>query len=386
MRLLVDAHVFDGRFQGTRTYLEGLYTHLTQHKDIDFFFASTKEEKLKDVFGEADNIYYVHLNGEGRLKRLAIEFPKIIEENKINYAHFQYISPLFKMCREIVTVHDLLFMDFPQYFPAKYKAKNEFFFRRSAKRADMLLTVSEFSKDEIVRHFGIDDKDIQITYNSILPTTEITDDIDLNKKYGLGKYILTVSRIEPRKNHLALLKAFVELGLSDRGYQLVMVGGKDLEYEDFFEYFDGLTEYLKQSILFLQVPFSDLVALYRHASLFVFPSYGEGFGIPPIEAIAYGCPLLCSNATAMAEFELPDEITFRPDDIEELKEKMLMQLEHPLDVSAYSGRILSKYDWQQIADGFYDVLIKDWNSKKTMVKPISGVCFFLSRCLSLMSR
>lgn len=386
MRLLVDAHVFDGRFQGTRTYLEGLYTHLTQHKDIEFFFASTKEEKLKDVFGEADNIHYVHLNGEGRLKRLAIEFPHIIEENKIDYAHFQYISPLFKTCREIVTLHDLLFMDFPQFFPAKYKAKNEFFFRRSAKRSDVLLTVSEFSKDEIVRHFGINAEDIQLTYNSILPATEITDDVDLNKKYGLGKYILTVSRIEPRKNHLALLKAFVELGLADRGYQLVMVGGKDLEYEDFFEYFDGLTEYLKQSILFLQVPFSDLVALYRHASLFVFPSYGEGFGIPPIEAIAYGCPLLCSNATAMAEFSLPDEITFCPNDIEELKEKMLMQLEHPLDVSYYSGYVLSKYDWQQIADRFYDVLMKDWNSKKTMSKPISGAWFILSRCLSLMSR
>lgn len=383
MRLLVDAHVFDGRFQGTRTYLEGLYTHLTQHKDIDFFFASTKEEKLKDVFGEADNIHYVHLNGEGRLKRLAIEFPHIIEEKKIDYAHFQYISPLFKTCREIVTLHDLLFMDFPQFFPAKYKAKNEFFFRRSAKRADVLLTVSEFSKDEIVRHFGINAEEIQLTYNSILPATEITDDVDLNKKYGLGKYILTVSRIEPRKNHLALLKAFVELGLADRGYQLVMVGGKDLEYEDFFEYFDGLAEYLKQSILFLQVPFSDLVALYRHASMFVFPSYGEGFGIPPIEAIAYGCPLLCSNATAMAEFGLPEEITFKPDDLEELKEKMSKQLERPLDVLTYSCRVLSKYDWHQIADGFYDILMEDWNRKKTMVNPANSGWNFFYRCLSL---
>ena len=383
MRLLVDAHVFDGRFQGTRTYLEGLYTHLTQHKDIDFFFASTKEEQLKDIFGEADNIHYVHLNGEGRLKRLAIEFPQIIEENKIDYAHFQYISPLFKNCMEIVTVHDLLFMDFPQYFPAKYKTKNEFLFRRSAKRADVLLTVSEFSKDEIVRHFGIKGDNIHITYNSILPSMDIADDIDLKKKYGLDKYILTVSRIEPRKNHLALLKAFVELGLADQGYQLVMVGGKDLEYADFFAYYDSLSGYLKQSILFLQVPFSDLVALYRHASMFVFPSYGEGFGIPPIEAIAYGCPLLCSNATAMAEFGLPDEISFRPDDLEELKEKMLKQLECPLDVSTYSGRVLSKYDWQQIADGFYDVLMEDWNRKKTMVNPANSGWKFIYRCLSL---
>lgn len=360
MKLLVDAHVFDGKYQGTRTYLEGLYTHMTQHHDIDFFFAAHDVEGLKKVFGEGDNIYYVHLNSGSRLKRLALEFPKIIGKYKIDYAHFQYISPLFKLCKEIVTIHDLLFLDYPQFFPVAYKIKNGILFKRSTKRADLLLTVSEYSRDEIVRHFNIPKERINITYNSILPVNHI-EDVDLKKLYGLDKYILTVSRLEPRKNHISLLKAFIELGLPEKGYKLIMVGGKDLENKLLFDYYESLHPELKKNVLFMQVPFSHLVALYKNADLFVFPSYGEGFGIPPIEAIAYGCPLLCSNVTAMAEFNLPDEITFNPNDLEELKIKMENQLKHPLDRITYFQQVLSKYDWQKIADGFYDTLMKNWN-------------------------
>lgn len=359
MKLLIDAHVFDGKFQGTRTYLEGLYTHMTKHQDIEFYFAAHEEQKLKDIFGLAANIRYVHLFSESRLIRLAKELPKIIKENKIDYAHFQYISPLFKTCKEIVTIHDLLFMDFPQYFPSAYKIKNKYLFKRSAKRADILLSVSEYSKDEIIRHFGISGERIHITYNSILPANEGKDDIDLKKQFGLDKFILTVSRIEPRKNHLALLKAFVELNLKEKGYKLVMVGYKDLSYSQFFDYYDKIDKETKEAILFLQVPFYHLVSLYRNASLFVFPSYAEGFGIPPIEALAYGCPLLCSNATAMAEFDLPEGMSFNPNDINELKGKILSQLNCPIDQRAITKNILAKYNWQSISDFYYRCLVEN---------------------------
>lgn len=363
MNLLVDAHVFDGKFQGTRTYLEGLYTHMTHHKDIDFYFSAHNENGLRQIFGEADNIHYVHLESESSIKRLAFEFPRLVRENKIDYAHFQYISPLIKSCREIVTIHDLLFLDFPQYFPVSFKIKNKFLFERSTKRADVLLTVSEFSKDAIVRHFNIPKDKIHITYNSILPIEHI-EDVNLKELYGLEKYILTVSRIEPRKNHLSLLKAFVDLGLKGKGYKLVMVGSKDLQYTEFFDYYNHLDEETKNIILFLQVPFSHLVALYRQCNLFVFPSFAEGFGIPPIEAIAYGSPLLCSNATAMEEFALPDEISFDPNDLDDLKRKIIKQLDSPMNPIKYRDSILSIYNWQKIADAYYEVLVDNMKGSK----------------------
>ena len=356
MRLLIDAHVFDGAFQGTRTYIEGLYSHMTHYRDIDFYFAAQDINNLRNVFGIAENIHYVQLSSSNKWKRLSIDFPRIIEDNNIDYAHFQYISPLIKKCKEIVTLHDLLFMDYPQFFTLLYRLPKRILFERSAKKSDILLTVSEYSKNSIARHFGIDKKKIFITYNSVLPSNDVCNKIGIKNKYGFGKFILTVSRIEPRKNHLALLKAYNELKLWSKGYHLVMVGVKDLQYQELFAYLDKLDTIIKEKVHMIQVPFEDLVALYKEASLFVFPSYGEGFGIPPLEAIAYGCPILCSNATAMAEFELPEQISFSPDNIEELKLKMMNQLEKPLSNSLYYERILAKYDWHNISECFYKLL------------------------------
>ncbi len=361
MRILIDSHVFDGGFQGTRTYLEGLYTHLTHHTDIDFYFAAENLPRLKAVFGEAPNIHYVSLSSSNKWKRLAVEFPRIIRENQIDYAHYQYISPLVKNCRQIVTVHDLLFMDLPQYFPLSYRLPKRILFRRSAKSADILLTVSEYSRESIARNFGIDSNRIHITYNSILPSDMAGNAVDIKSKYGFDKYLLIVSRIEPRKNHYALLKAYYELNLWKKGYHLVMIGSKDLAYKQFFSYLDGFDAEARDMVHIMQVPFADLVAFYKGASLFVFPSYGEGFGIPPLEALAYGCPLLCSSATAMSEFELPGSISFVPSDVEELKQKIQAQLDHSMCLDDVRERVFHKYNWQGISDSFYEMLISQDN-------------------------
>ena len=358
MKLLVDLHVFDRKFQGVRTYLEGLYTHMTKYRDIEFYFAAHDVEKLRETFGEAENIHYVQLSERGQIIRLATEFPKIIRENDIDYAHFQYITPLFKCCKEIVNIHDLLFVDYPQYFPWRYRMKFKYLFRRAAKKSDLILTISKFSRDSLVRNFGVSKEKIYITPIGVLPETTEVDIDGIKNKYNLKKYILFVSRVEPRKNHLALLKAFEELELSKMGYKLVFIGGRDIGYESFSNYLNSLPKEEQKNILMLQVPFSELVAFYHGASLFVFPSLGEGFGIPPIEAVAYGCPLLCSTAPAMSEFELPDEISFDPNNIEELKSKMKTQLLNPLSPSTYRNRIMSEYDWDKIASDYYQELLR----------------------------
>lgn len=358
INILVDCHVFDGKFQGTRTYIQGLYSEMIKHQDINFFFAANDIENLEKVFGNAVNIKYIKLNCTGSIKRLAIEFPKIISDYGIDYAHFQYISPLVKRCKEIVTVHDLLFLDYPQYFPLSYRIKNRLLFERSSKRADMLLTVSEFSKEEIVKHFGIDRDKIAVTPNAVLPIEKNIDLPDIYNKVGSEKYILTVGRIEPRKNFHLLLKAFIEMGLYKDGYKLVIIGAADLNYDEYHQYYDALTSEEKESIVMDVATFPELVSLYKHASLFVFPSLAEGFGIPPLEAIEYGCPLLCSNATAMSEFGIPSEYLFNPKDIEELKVKIKNSLNDHSNLINIST-ITNKFNWKRSADILYKKIIID---------------------------
>lgn len=353
IRLLVDCHVFDGKFQGTRTYIQGLYKEMVKHRDIDFFFAAQNTDLLARVFGHADNIHYLTLESSGSIKRLALEFPKLIKKYDIDYAHFQYISPLVKQCKEIVTIHDLLFLDNPQYFPFTYKIKNKLLFERSARKADILLTVSEFSKEEIIRHFGIDGDRISVTPNAVLPIEDGTDLPDIYNKVGSEKFILTVGRIEPRKNFLILLRAFIELGLHKDGYKLVIIGAADLDYVEYNNYYNALSVEEKDAVVMDVATFPELVSLYKHASLFVFPSLAEGFGIPPLEAIEYGCPLLCSNATAMSEFGLPDQYMFNPNDIDELKIKIKELLKRQGNI-INPDIIRERFNWRKSADVLYE--------------------------------
>lgn len=364
MKLLIDCHVFDGKFQGTRTYLQGLYANLTKHQDIDFYFAANDINNLKKIFGEGNNIYYIVLNSKGSVKRLAYELPMIIRKYGIDYAHYQYVSPIIKYCKEIVTIHDLLFMDFPEYFPLMYRLKNRLLFKRSSQNADILLTVSNYSKGEIEKFFGIDPDNIYITPNGVLPIENFANIPDVRSKYNLDKYILTVSRIEPRKNHQLLLKAFVELRLYEKGYKLVLVGSRDLNNKPFYDYYASLQLDIQKCISILEVSYMELMSLYKYSNLFVFPSFAEGFGIPPIEAVSLGCTTLCSNQTAMSDFEFLDDKLFNPNDLEELKQKIRYYLSNVNVNLAYEQKIIEKkYNWGKIADYLYNIIIKDRNNR-----------------------
>lgn len=362
MRLLVDAHVFDGKFQGTRTYIEGIYKELIKKKDIEFYFAAQNLENLSKVFGIHPNVHYVQLKEGGSVNRLVFQWHQIVKKHSIDWAHYQYISPLKKCCNEIVTLHDLLFLDMPEYFPLSYRLKNKYFFRRSAKRADILLTVSSFSKGEIVQHFNISPEKIYITPNSVLPADENLSLPDVKSKWGMNKFILSVGRYEPRKNLAMLMRAFSELELHTKGYKLVLIGSKDIENKEVYNFYENADANLKSAIIMDKVSFVELVSLYKNADLFVFPSLGEGFGIPPLEAMVYGCPLICSNVTAMKEFELPDEITFNPKDLNDLKRKMVSVLSSEKQHINYDS-IIDKYTWQNSADILYKS-INSYTSKQ----------------------
>ena len=120
MRLLVDCHCFDYPTpQGINTYLRGLYGSLIyKTTNIEFFLTANNLNNLKNIFGERENITYLRIPAKGSLSRLLSIFPSLIKENRIDVAHFQYVAPFIKNCKTIVTLHDILFKDFPQYFPS----------------------------------------------------------------------------------------------------------------------------------------------------------------------------------------------------------------------------------------------------------------------------
>ena len=119
IKIFLDAHVFDGEFQGSRTFIKELYNILLQKKDLEFYIAAYDLENLKRYFPKAENIFFIKLKKRSSILRLLIEIPQLIKKHGISYAHFQYMVPPVKNCRFIVTTHDVLFNEFPKEFPCR---------------------------------------------------------------------------------------------------------------------------------------------------------------------------------------------------------------------------------------------------------------------------
>ena len=169
-KIFVDAHVFDGEFQGTLTYIRELYLQvLANNPNVIIYFGANKIENVKKVFGAYENVKYIEYSSTSSLKRIFVEIPKIIEELNCTHAHFQYIIPLKKNkhCKYIVTIHDILFNDFPKEFSLLYRLQRNTLFYLSAKRSDSLLTVSNYSKQKISEQYKIELDKIIVTPNAV---------------------------------------------------------------------------------------------------------------------------------------------------------------------------------------------------------------------------
>jgi glycosyltransferase involved in cell wall biosynthesis len=364
MNLLFDAHCFDyNTSEGVNSYIRGLYSKLILiAKDIHFFIVAANIDKVKTIFGEHENVTYISLTSKNKIYRLLVEIPHIIKKNRIDVAHFQYISPLIKNCRTIVTLHDILFKDFPSMFPLGYKLGKEALFKFSAKRADLLLTVSKYSQDRIAYHYGIPKDKIIVTPNAVSIDFENIDR-KLAKRFvvskGIDKYILYVSRIEPRKNQVSLLHAYIDLNLAEKGYHLVFIGRKTLNTPELDRLIASMENKQGKYVHFInQVSYEELKMWYCAASLFVYPSLAEGFGIPPVEAGVAGIPCICNNQTAMSDFTFFGDNLINIKNIDLLEERIIANLENQPDTIQIKKTIMAKYNWNEIANNLYKILMR----------------------------
>ena len=359
MRILVDCHCFDGgNTEGINTYIQGIYSELVvMMPEADFFFAAADTDRLRHIFGtERVNVHYVTLKNRRRIGRMLLEYPRIVKRYGIDFAHFQYFSPPLLGCKSVVTLHDVLFKDYPDKFPLGYRMSRSIVFGHSARHADLFTTVSEYSRRRISANFGIAEEKILLTRNGVSAdwfdiSTEESQ--AYRERRGLRRYILYVSRIEPRKNHLELLRACCDLNLSERGYDLVFVSQQTLPVAEFDRYLASLPTGVREHVHLLEaVDRDEIKLLYGGAELFVYPSLAEGFGIPPIEAAAAGVPVICHNSTAMSEFSF-----FGDNLIDVTAEGALRQAiernlaERPTDLqlSAISDTVRRNYSWNEAA-------------------------------------
>jgi len=363
MRIGVDVHVLSGKFQGSRTYLLNLYQHvLKKQQNNQYYFFGHWNGEIP--FG--NEVSYVNFKSSSKLKRLTYQTNPLLKENNISLYHTTYISPIQTSCDTIVTIHDILFETHPQFFTKQEVWRNKLLVRRSAMKAKQIHTVSEYSKQAIVKLYGIPEEKVYVIPNGVDLSKFSADNKQEAKgivlqKYGVENYILTVGRIEPRKNHISLLKAYQLL--KERKVncgKLVIVGKPDFSSKPFFDMIDNLN--LQQDVQIIDsVDDHMLPYIYRAADLFVYPSFAEGFGIPPLEAMASGVPVISSNTTAIPEIIGNAGLLIDPNSSEQIAaaiDKLLKQPEMMEQLSE-KGIIQSrKWSWEQAAHLFEQAIMK----------------------------
>lgn len=278
-----------------------------------------------------DNFQIISLKSPNKFIWNIWALPKYLRKNKIDIYHTQYITPFFvpKKTKIITTIHDISFNFFSQLIK-----KTDLFFLKllmphSLKRADKILAVSQFTRDEIIKYYKTDPNKIEVTYNAVddkfMASEYSAEELDkVRKKYNLPeKFILYIGTMQPRKNVAFLIEGFAKIRDRLSNTKLVVAGKKGAHNYD-----NAIDKAIGENNLESEIIFPGFIeegekpAVFKLARTFVFPSLYEGFGIPVLEAMSQKIPVVTSNIPSLKEIAGKGAEYFEIGSLENLEEKL----------------------------------------------------------------
>lgn len=315
MRFSVDAHAIGQHLTGNETYIRNLlHCFAALDQDAEFVTYLSRQAGLEDL----PDRFVKRRVSTNPFVRLGFDLPSKLRQDRPHLLHVQYTAPLYCPTPLVVSVHDVSFLEHPEYFTRFRAMQLRCTVRRTVRAAAKILTPSEFSKRSILAAYELDEEKVEVLPNGVAsafrPISREVAQRSVRASRGLeAPFILTVGDLQPRKNHLGLISAFEQMVSAhpQLPHHLVMVG-KETWYGPTIQAAIRRSSVASRIHLTGFVSDEELLRLYGACDLFVYPSFYEGFGLPILEAMACGRAVACSNTSAMLEVADSAAILFDP--------------------------------------------------------------------------
>jgi glycosyltransferase involved in cell wall biosynthesis len=360
IRVAIDAHSVGTKLGGNESYAVNLIEALAQIDSTNNYTIYVTTNEARDRFSNRWPNFKVRSTlPHTPLIRIPLTLSAELRKHPVDVLHVQFTAPPFCPCPFVVSIHDLSFEHLPQTFKRRSRTQLRLTVRHSARRAARILSLSEHTRGDIMETYGIHPDRIE----AIPPAApdhfcRVTDTRELQRirhTYGIdGNYILSVGSIQPRKNLARLVKAYAQLRghcSADKLPKLVLVGKCAWLYDETLRALDQAG--VKDSVVLTgYVPESDLPALYSSALCFVYPSYFEGFGLPPLEAMKCGAPVIVGNRTSLPEVVGDAGLTVDPFDVDAIAAAMRRLMSEPAlraELSKKGQERASSFTWRETA-------------------------------------
>lgn len=362
-KILINGLLLNRQFTGVQYYAENLIKALGSLNCKDCHFEIILPGSYNGGLINTENleIKKQEFNNGSRVKRIAFENFKLSQYYKQNNCQLfhspSYVLPYYWDFPSVLTVHDIIALDFPEMCQDESAFYFKLFLPRSIKNATRIIAVSNKVKNDIINRFNVPSEKIEVVYHGIADhySLDVTDEelYKIKKRYNLPeKYILFVGNIEPKKNLERLVQAFHILKRNTEiTHKLVIVGKKGWKYGGLIDIIQKLQ--IAKEILFTgYVPDKHLQGIYKMASIFAFPSLYEGFGIPPLEAMACGTPVMISDRGALPEIASGNALIVNPlcaDQMAGSMYKLITDKSLRQKLTANGMEWVTKFTWENAA-------------------------------------
>ena len=360
LRIGIDATALPSQPTGAGNYIIELVRALAEQPSGDRFVIFAQRSGRALIGPLPESVEWVTLPDRPIAQRLLWEqsgLPRLASRARLDLLHSpHYTQPLSLPCPSVVTFHDMTFFLFPHLHTRIKRLIFPRAIRLSARRASALIAVSESTRQDAIRLLDIPPEKIHAIPEGVSPAFRPIQDPDrleaVRVHYGLPQtFILYVGVVEPRKNLPLLLEAYASLVEHGRPEPLVIVGRMGWMYDQVLEQIQELG--LRERVQFAgYIPAQDLPIVYNLGKLFVYPSVYEGFGLPPLEAMACGTPVVTSAVSSMPEHVGQAGLLVPPNDARALAEAMQAVLESPelqQELSRKGPQRATQFTWKETA-------------------------------------